>query len=188
MVRPSTSGEPSKENVVESVRQPAVNAMRGRHGLHVGALVVLIAWWGFGNLYESIVVMPWLWRLPPGSLPAEFAPGSPVFYFVPAGVALLALAWTLVIRVYRTPGGTGSRRAVLRTAVLVTIASAGTGILVTVVNPTFRDPMASVASVRSAVLVWEMGNAVRIALAVAAAISLLRWRGPAGETLLARTR
>lgn len=166
---------------MKSVRQPAAETLPGRYGLHAGAVVVLIAWWGFGNLYEAIVVMPWLWRLPPGSLPAEFAPGSPVFYFVPAGVALLTLVWTLVIRVYRGTRSAGFRRAVLRAAVLVTIAAAGTGILVSAVNPTFRDPTASVASVRSAVMVWEMGNAVRIALAVAAAASLL------GPGLLSRT-
>ncbi|MFC4014281.1 hypothetical protein ACFOY2_44150 [Nonomuraea purpurea] len=143
---------------------------------HRGAVLVLIAWWVFGNLYEAIVVMPWLWRLPPGSLPAEFEPGSPVFYFVPAGVVMLVLIWTLVFRVRRNGAG-----PVLRAAVLVTIAAAGTGILVVGVNPTFRDPAASVASVHDAVLMWEAGNAVRMALAVAAAVSLIRWRArPSG--------
>jgi hypothetical protein len=145
-----------------------------RHGVHAAAVVVLIAWWGFGNLYEATVVMPWVWRLPPGSVPAEFAPGSPVFYFVPAGVALLTLAWTLVVRVYRGTSSARSRRAVLRAAVLITIAAAGTAILVSAVNPTLRDPAASVAEVHSAVIVWEIGNAVRIILAAAAAVSLLR--------------
>ncbi|GAA5064980.1 hypothetical protein HNP84_006679 [Thermocatellispora tengchongensis] len=145
-----------------------------RYRLHADAVLVLIAWWGFGNLYEAIVVMPWLWHLPPGSLPAEFEPGSPVLYFLPAGVALLTLAWTLVIRVSRDPGR--SRRAVLRTAVLITISAAGTGILVSAVNPTFRDPAASVADVHSAIVMWEAGNAVRLVLAATAAVTLYRWR------------
>jgi len=164
---------------VDSVRQPGIDALSRRYRLHADAVLVLIAWWGFGNLYEAIVVMPWLWRLPPGSLPAEFELGSPVLYFVPAGVALLALTWTLVIRVYRGPGG--SRRAVLHAAVLITIAAAGTGILVSTVNPTFRDPMASVASVHTAVLMWETGNAVRLVLAALAAVSLFRWRASASD-------
>ncbi|MGN9845183.1 hypothetical protein ACTMTI_44385 [Nonomuraea sp. H19] len=164
---------------MHSVRQPAIGAPARRYRLHAGAVLVLIAWWGFGNLYEAVVVMPWLWRLPPGSLPGEFQPGSPVLYFVPAGVALLALAWTLVIRVYRDPYRPG--RAVLRASALITIAAAGTGILVSAVNPTFRDPAASVSDVHAAIVMWEAGNAVRLVLAAAAAVSLLRWRASAPD-------
>ncbi|GIH93214.1 hypothetical protein ACFFMN_00140 [Planobispora siamensis] len=162
---------------MDSVRQLAIGAPARRYRAHVGAVLVLIAWWGFGNLYEAIVVVPWLWRLPPGSLPGEFQPGSPVFYFVPTGVALLALAWTLVIRVYRDPYRPG--RAVLGASALITIAAAGTGILVSAVNPTFRDPAASVSDVHTAIVMWEAGNAVRLALAAAAAVSLLRWQASA---------
>ncbi|SDL37295.1 hypothetical protein [Nonomuraea jiangxiensis] len=164
---------------MESVHQSGVGSLTRRYRRHAGAVLVLIAWWGFGNLYEAIVLMPLLWRLPPGSLPGEFVLGSPVFYFVPAGVALLVLAWTLVIRVYQDPG---SRRAVLRTAVLVTIAAAGTGIMVSAVNPTFRDPAASMVEVHTAVVMWEAANAVRLVLAVAAAVSLLRWLASASDT------
>ncbi|MFT7839159.1 hypothetical protein Q5530_23705 [Saccharothrix sp. BKS2] len=163
----SPSREPVEETSVEPVRPPAVP---DRHGPHVGAVLVLLAWWGFGNLYEAIVLMPWVWGLPPGSVPGEFAAGSPVFYFVPALIALLALVWALVVRVHRD----GSRRAVLRAAVLVTIAAAGTGVLVGTVNPTLRDPTATVADVHAAVVMWEIGNALRLALVVAAAVSLLR--------------
>jgi hypothetical protein len=60
---------------------------------------------------------------------------------------------------------------------LITMAAAGTAILVSAVNPTLRDPAASVADVHSAVIVWEIGNAVRIILAAAAAVSLLRRNG-----------
>ncbi|WP_084962921.1 hypothetical protein [Thermoactinospora rubra] len=164
---------------MDSMHQPAAIAPTARYRLHASAILVLIAWWGFGNLYEAIVVMPWMWRLPPGSLPGEFEPGSPVLYFLPAGLALLALAWTLVIRVRRDPGS--SRRGVQSTAVLITIAAAGTGILVHAVNPTFRDPAAALSDVRTAIVLWEIGNAVRLALAAAAAISLLRWRVSSAE-------
>ncbi|HEX2133089.1 MAG TPA: hypothetical protein VHH15_16200 [Actinophytocola sp.] len=92
-----------------------------------------------------------------------------MFYFVPAGVALLALAWALVVRTCRD--GADGRRVALRAAVLVTIAAVGTGILVGGVNPTFRDPAASTDDIRAAVIMWEIGNGVRLALA---AVSLLR--------------
>jgi hypothetical protein len=51
-----------------------------------------------------------------------------------------------------------------------------TGIVVSTIDPTFRDPAASADEVRTAVTGVGMGDAVRIALAAAAAISLLRWR------------
>ncbi|MQA06498.1 MAG: hypothetical protein GEV07_28580 [Streptosporangiales bacterium] len=76
-----------------------------RHG---GLVLLLIAWWGFGNLYEAVVVLPLLWRRPPGSLPGAAAPGSPVLYFLPAGVALLVSVWLLVARVVRGAGGRGA--------------------------------------------------------------------------------
>lgn len=162
---------------MDARHQPTVDAMTRRYRRHTGTVLVLVAWWGFGNLYEAIVVLPWLWRLPPGSLPAEFELGSPVFYFVPAGVALLTLTWTLVFRVYRAL--IGGRRAVLLAAVLITVAAAGTGLLVSTVNPTFRDPLASAASVHTSVLMWEAGNVARLALAAAAAITLYRWHASA---------
>lgn len=150
-----------------------------RYRWHTGAVLLLIGWWGFGNLYEAMVVMPWLMRLPPGSVIGEFAPGSPVFYFLPAGITLLVLAWALVVRIARERADRtfpGAMRAVLTAAVLVTLAAAATGVLVTVVNPVFPDPTATHADVRTAVLLWESGNAVRLVLATAAATSLIRWR------------
>lgn len=72
-------------------------------------MLLLIAWWGIGNLYEAVVVLPLLWRLP----------GSPVLYFLPAGVALFVAVWLLVARVVRA----GCRAApVVTTAGLVTAA------------------------------------------------------------------
>lgn len=150
-----------------------------RYRWHSGVVLLLIGWWGFGNLYEAVVVMPWLARLPPGSLVGEFELGSPVFYFVPAGAVLVLLAWGLVVRVARDSAGrgaSGSTRAVLAAAVLVTVAAAGTGVMVGAVNPTFRDATATDADIRTAVVLWEVGNAARIALAAAAATSLIRWR------------
>ncbi|RJL23003.1 hypothetical protein [Bailinhaonella thermotolerans] len=168
-----SGAEPAREGVSDPARRRATGDPLP--GAHRAVVLVLIAWWGFGNLYEAIVVMPWLWRLPPGSLPGEFEPGSPVLYFMPAGALLLVLVWALVIR------GRGDRRAALRAAVLITVAAAGTGVLVGAVNPTFRDPAADVSEVHAAIMTWEAANLARLVLAGAAAHSLLRARSATGN-------
>lgn len=149
--------------------------MAGRRR-HSGLVLLLIAWWAFGNLYEAVVVLPLLWRLPPGSLPAAAEPGSPVLYFVPAGVALLVSVWWLVARV-ADAGSPGAVRPVATAAGLVTAAMVVTVPLVVLVNPVFRDAAASVGELHAAVVYWEIANAVRLLAAAGAAAILTRWRG-----------
>lgn len=173
MVCDTPTGQPLPRPAATDREVTTMTDVPHRYRRHTGAVLLLIGWWGFGNLYEAVVVMPWLWRLPPGSLVGEFEPGSPVFYFVPAGACLLVLVWALVGRVARdrTP-----LRPVLTAAVLVTLAAAATGVLVGLVNPVFRDAAAAVADVHTAVLLWEGGNLVRLVLAATAATCLIRWR------------
>ncbi|RZQ64704.1 hypothetical protein [Amycolatopsis suaedae] len=135
---------------------------------HTGALLFFLAWWGFGNLYEAIVVMPWLSGLPPGSLVDEFTIGSPVLYFLPIGPLVLILAWTLVPR-------SRARQATVA-ATLLTLAMAVSALPILVFNPVLRDPAVSTADVSSAVLNWELVNAVRLLLVAAAAAVLVRLR------------
>ncbi|MDP9849999.1 hypothetical protein [Streptosporangium lutulentum] len=146
---------------------------------HAGLVLLLMAAWGFGNLYEAVTVIPWLATLPPGSAAGQLEIGSPLFYFLPIAVCLLVLAWALVIRLVR--GGAdrvmpGSVRSAGTAAVLVTLAGVTTVMLVTTVNPAFHDTTATVDAVQTTLLIWEIGNALRMTLMASAAVCLLAWR------------
>lgn len=145
-----------------------------RYRVHAGAVLFVLAWWGFANAYEAIVLVPGLLRLPTGSLAAELELGSPVYYFIPAGPTIIILLWTLVVRMARDRDG--ALRTVLAAAVAAMGGVAATVVAVVLVNPTFRDPTIPRAELGRAVLAWELVNGVRLALLLTAAVLLLRWR------------
>ncbi|AWS45956.1 hypothetical protein [Streptosporangium sp. 'caverna'] len=157
----------------------SVADLRRHYRGHAGLVLLLMAWWGFGNLYEAVTVIPWLATLPPGSMAGQLEIGSPLFYFLPVVIFLLVLVWVLVIRLIR--GGAdrimpGSVRSVRGAALLVTLAGITTAILVTTVNPAFHDPTATIDAIRATLVIWEVGNALRMTLLASAAVFLLGWR------------
>lgn len=116
--------------------------------------------WLFGNLYEQIVWNPQLLADPrPGSLVGVFAAGSPLYYYLPWGPLGVVLA--VVTRAPRPALGC------LAVSVAMKI------LLITQVNPVFRDPAVSRDVVHHHAVLWAFGNGV-VVLAVAAAILLVQ--------------
>jgi F0F1-type ATP synthase membrane subunit c/vacuolar-type H+-ATPase subunit K len=116
--------------------------------------------WLFGNLYEQIVWNPQLLADPrPGSLVGVFAAGSPIYYYLPWGPLGVVLAV-----VTRAPW---PALGCLAVSVAMKI------LLITQVNPVFRDPAVSRDVVHDNAVLLAFGNGVVI-LAVAAAILLVQ--------------
>ncbi|MDX8147883.1 hypothetical protein SK854_37625 [Lentzea sp. BCCO 10_0061] len=123
-------------------------------------VVPLLSMWLFGNLYEQIVWNPQLLADPrPGSLVGVFAAGSPIYYYLPWGPLGVILAV-----VTRAP-----RPALACLAVSVAMKI----LLITQVNPVFRDPAVSRDVVHDHAVLWAFGNGL-VVLAVAAAILLIQ--------------
>ncbi|MEV6239058.1 hypothetical protein [Lentzea sp. NPDC051838] len=123
-------------------------------------VVPLLSMWFFGNLYEQVVWNPQLLADPrPGSLVGVFAAGSPVYYYLPWGPLAVVLA--VVTRAPRPA------LACLALSVAMKI------LLVTQVNPVFRDPAATRETVHTHAVLWAFGNGV-VVIAVAAAILLVQ--------------
>ncbi|WP_330276881.1 hypothetical protein OG205_15175 [Lentzea sp. NBC_00516] len=123
-------------------------------------VVPLLSMWLFGNLYEQIVWNPQLLADPrPGSLVGVFAAGSPLYYYLPWGPLGVVLA--VVTRAPRPALGC------LAVSVAMKI------LLITQVNPVFRDPAVSRDVVHHHAVLWAFGNGV-VVLAVAAAILLVQ--------------
>lgn len=115
----------------------------------------LLSMWFFGNLYEQVVWNPQVLVDPrPGSLVGVFAAGSPIYYYLPWGPLGVVLA--VVARVPRPALGCLAVSVVLKV------------LLITRVNPVFRDPTATRDVVHDHAVLWAFGNgAVVIAMAVA---------------------
>lgn len=123
-------------------------------------VVPLLSMWLFGNLYEQIVWNPQLLADPrPGSLVGVFAAGSPIYYYLPW--APLAVVLTVVTRAPKPALGC------LAVSVAMKI------LLITQVNPVFRDPAVSRDVVHDNAVLWAFGNGVVI-IAVVAAILLVQ--------------
>ncbi|MFJ5985503.1 hypothetical protein [Lentzea sp. NPDC092896] len=123
-------------------------------------VVPLLSMWLFGNLYEQIVWNPQLLADPrPGSLVGVFAAGSPIYYYLPWGPLGVVLAV-----VSRAPW---PALGCLTVSVVMKI------LLITQVNPVFRDPAVSRDVVHDHAVLWAFGNGV-VVLAVAAAILLVQ--------------
>ncbi|MDX3660564.1 hypothetical protein PV646_24945 [Streptomyces sp. ID05-26A] len=123
-------------------------------------VVPLLSMWLFGNLYEQVVWNPQLLADPrPGSLVGVFAAGSPIYYYLPWGPLGVVLAV-----VARAPWPALSCLAV---SVAMKV------LLITQVNPVFRDPAVSPDTVHEHAVLWAFGNGV-VVLAVTAAILIVQ--------------
>ncbi|WP_344870290.1 hypothetical protein [Allokutzneria multivorans] len=152
-----------------------IEVLRRTRALSV-ALTALLCMWFFGNLYEQIVWNPQLLADPkPGSLVGEFAAGSPVFYYLPwapitfvAAVALRVKFGAAVPETVRKKWNWGLGALGVGLAVKV--------MLVTRVNPVFRDATATSAEVHDNAVIWAFSNGV-VVLSVAAALHCFTaWR------------
>ncbi|WP_439659264.1 hypothetical protein ACSHWB_43935 [Lentzea sp. HUAS TT2] len=123
-------------------------------------VVPLLCMWLFGNLYEQIVWNPQLLADPrPGSLVGVFAAGSPVYYYLPWGPLGVVLAVVT--------------RAPLPALGCLAVSVVMKVLLITQVNPVFRDPAVSREVVHDNAVLWAFGNGV-VVLTVAAAILLVQ--------------
>ncbi|MCP3805276.1 hypothetical protein NLX83_39025 [Allokutzneria sp. A3M-2-11 16] len=140
------------------------------------ALTALLGMWFFGNLYEQIVWNPQLLADPrPGSLVGELAWGSPVFYYLPWVPITFIAAAALRVR-FGAAVPAGVRRAWNLGLGALAVGLAIKVVLVTRVNPVFRDAAATSAQVHDNAVVWAFANGV-VVLAVAAALYFFTaWR------------
>ncbi|MCR3749084.1 hypothetical protein [Lentzea californiensis] len=123
-------------------------------------VVPLLGMWLLGNLYEQVVWNPQLLADPrPGSLVGVFAAGSPIYHYLPW--APLAVVLTVVTRAPKPALGC------LAVSVAMKI------LLITQVDPVFRDPSVSRDVVHDNAVLWAFGNGVVI-IAVAATILLVQ--------------
>ena len=155
--------------------EPAAALLRRTRALSVAA-TALACMWLFGNLYEEIVWIPRLLADPrPGSLVGAFDVGSPVYYYLPWTPLCVVLAVVLRVRF----GGRAPVRVRRGWDGVVAFLAVGVAVkvlLITRVNPTFRDPAVPPAVVHDRAVLWAVGNGLAV-LAVAAAVLLLTaWR------------
>ncbi|GLZ35282.1 hypothetical protein Lesp02_74690 [Lentzea sp. NBRC 105346] len=130
-------------------------------------VVPLLSMWFFGNLYEQIVWNPQLPADPrPGSLVGVFAAGSPIYYYLPWGPLGVVLAV-----VTRAPW---PALGCLAVSVMAKI------LLITQVNPVFRDAAVTRAVVHDHAVLWAFGNGV-VVVSVAVAILLIQRARPIGS-------
>jgi hypothetical protein len=131
----------------------------------------------FGNIYEEVVSNPANIADPRvGGLVGELAPGSPLYYYLPWAPLGVVLAGILAVRLSRLGAPVWVRHRVRWAGAALGVAVVAKVVLISSVNPRFRDPGSTVEAVRSWAAVWAFGNGVAI-LAVAAALTLLlSWR------------
>jgi len=125
--------------------------------------VVGLAYWFFGNLYESVVFSPnWVIDTPAqiGRLNDFFVNTSPTTYFVPLLIVTDAVFLGLWIR---------DRRRYARAAVLMLVLNiVNAGIVTGVAIPLFAEGTAAYA------WTWNALNVVRMLLTAAAAYTLFQ--------------
>lgn len=93
--------------------------------------------------------------------------------WAPLGVVMVAV---LAVRLPRLGAPAWVTRRVRGALAALVVAVVAKIVLITQVNPRFRDPAGDVATLRGWAVVWALGNGVAI-LAVAAALALLlAWR------------
>ena len=131
----------------------------------------------FGNLSEEIVGNTATIADPQvGALVGALAPGSPLYYYLPWAPLGVALTAILAVRLSRLDAPTWVLRRVRGALAALVIAIAAKIVLITTINPRFRDPNSTVQAIRGWAITWAFGNGIAI-LAVAAALALLLlWR------------
>ncbi|ANZ41343.1 hypothetical protein BBK82_40660 [Lentzea guizhouensis] len=144
-------------------------------------VTALLSMWFFGNLYEQLVWNPQLLADPrPGSLIGVFAPGSPFYYYVPWSQLAVVLA---VVVWFRLPRNSPARRRWTVALGFLIASVAAKVVLITQVNPVFRDPAVSREVVHDNAVVWAFGNGF-VVLTVGVALLLITSQraqlGPAG--------
>ena len=150
--------------------------LRATRALSTGAAVCLAVQL-FGNLYEEVVGNVATLADPrPGALVGALAPGSPVYYYLPwapLGVVLTAVL-TVRLRHLGAPAWVVRRMHVALGALAVAVAAKA--VLVTTINPRFRDPGAAVELLRRSAVTWAFGNGIAIVTVAVALVLLLSWR------------
>jgi hypothetical protein len=130
-----------------------------------------------GNLYEAVVSNPANITDPQvGGLVSALAPGSPLYYYLPWAPLGVVLVAVLAVRLRRATAPRWVVRRVQAALAALAVAVAVKVVLITTVNPRFRDPGAAVESVRSAAVTWAYGNGVAVVAVAAALVLLLSWR------------
>lgn len=131
----------------------------------------------FGNLYEELVTNVATIAAPrPGGLVGELEPGSPVYYYLPWAPLGVVLVAVLAVRLRRLGAPGWVVRRVRGAVGALAVAVAAKVVLITQVNPRFRDPVGDPGALHDWAVVWAVGNGVAI-LAVATALALLlTWR------------
>jgi hypothetical protein len=131
----------------------------------------------FGNLYEEIVTNTANIADPQvGGLTSEIGAGSPLYYYLPWAPLGVILVAVLAVRLGRLAAPTWIVQRVWAALAALLVAVAAKAVLITTINPRFRDPGSTVDAVRESAITWAFGNGIAI-LAVAAALGLLlSWR------------
>lgn len=131
----------------------------------------------FGNLYEEVVTNAATIADPRvGSSVGELAPGSPLFYYLPWAPLGVVLVAVLAVRLGRLGAPTWVARRVQGALAALAVAVAAKVVLITTINPRFRDPSTPVEAVRESAIVWAFGNGAAVLAVAAALVLLLSWR------------
>lgn len=154
-----------------------------RTWLLTGFTALALTHWLFGNLYEQLVTAPaGLAAARPGALVGPLDLGSPVFYYGPSIPVTLTLVWILAERVRRSvPRDRVAVRATRAAALATTAAAALKVLLITSVNPGFRDASATPADVRADTVLWLAGNGCVVLLLATALLGVVAWRRPSRD-------
>ena len=116
----------------------------------------------FGNLYEQVVTNVAAIAAPEaGSVVDELAPGSPLFYYLPWAPAGVVLVVALALRLPRLGAPSWVVRRVHWACSALGVAVAVKVVLITHVNPRFRDPTTDVGDLREWAVTWPSATARR---------------------------
>jgi len=131
----------------------------------------------FGNLYEEVVGNVATLADPrPGALVGALAPGSPVYYYLPWAPLGVVLTAVLTVRVRRLGAPAWIVRRMHAALGALAVALAAKVVLVTTINPRFRDPDATVELLRRSAVTWAVGNGIAIVGVAVALVLILSWR------------
>lgn len=143
--------------------------------------VVFLAQSAYGNLYEENGALRSLTHPVPGAVIGELELGSPLYYYMPWVLIGLIAAVTLVLQLRRLGLSRAARDGAIALGFLAVAATAKT-LLITMVNPSFRDASVAAERVRELSVIWLIGNGLTIVCTAAAIILLIRWRAGAVDT------